>query len=638
MITEGRIIPKEFKKNGVDNCYEKNFRMICENIKFEINEGMFVYFIDSNYVLDTSVGMRYENLTPNYERILNSGLKELKYPACTNKFCEDYNSVIDSMCILASRVVSSITEKDNEDIRADWFRDIVDKKASSFCEAIQRMLFLNQLLWQTDHRLTGLGAWDTILYPYYKNDLENGNLSKNDVLNILKEVYKALHNDYEYKSNVLMGDTGQIFVIGRSTLSGDYICNELTYLFIEAMKELHLPEPKCLLRVNKNTPKDLLELSLKSISTGIGAPLFANDDVIVPRLIEFGIKPEDALLYTTSACWEPLIGGKSSSLNNRTVLNFLKAFDNMMSREKLDSITSFEDLIDRYLLYLKGNLKAIKRVLTPHRFEYDPLLSIFIDGCYERKCDISQNGAEYHNVGITSVAMGNLIDSLFNIRDLVFEKRDLSLVDIRKILINNYEGEEELKNRLMDIPSRYGSDNPEVIDLVKKIMDCVSSEMGMFSDYQGGRLKVGLSGSAYMDVGRGFGASFDGRSAGEPFTVHISNEDNNGFTEIINFSSDLEYGHALFNGNVVDLMVSPSFIKDNWDKFVLFIQNSIKRGFFEMQMNVVSSADLIAAKKNPEKYPNLIVRVWGFSSYFNDLPEEYKDLLIQRALKNEKIA
>jgi formate C-acetyltransferase len=385
--------------------------------------------------------------------------------------------------------------------------------------------------------------------------------------------------------------------------------------------------------VNKNTPDDLLELSLKSILTGIGAPLFANDDVVIPQLIEFGIKEDDALTYTTSACWEPLIGGKSSSLNNRTVLNFLKAFDNMISRDNLSKIGCFDELIERYLFYLRRNIQAIKRVLAPHRFEYDPLLSMFIQGCKESHKDISQGGALYHNVGITSVAMGNLINSLINIKELVFEKKVYSLYDVRKILINNYEGYEELQTQLRDKDSYYGSDTEESIELVKRIMQVVSEEIDDFVDYQNGKMKIGLSGSAYMDIGRGFGASFDGRGAGEGFIVHISNEDNNGYTEIVNFASEMQYEKNLFNGNVIDLMVNPVFMTDNWNKFLMYLKLSIQRGFFELQMNVVSSEILIAAKNNPELYPNLIVRVWGFSSYFNDLPEEYKNLLIIRAKK-----
>ena len=210
------------------------------------------------------------------------------------------------------------------------------------------------------------------------------------------------------------------------------------------------------------------------------------------------------------------------------------------------------------------------------------------------------------------------------------------MFDVKKLLIENYDGNDNLLAELKSNESNYGKDNEEVIELVKRFTGVVAEEIKDFDTYLGEKMKVGLSGSAYLDAGKVFGASFDGRKAGEPFVVHISNEDNNGFTEIVNFASNMNYNNGLFNGNVLDFMVSPDFILNNIDKFVDFIKASIASGFFEMQMNVVSSAQMIEARKNPKAFPNLIVRVWGFSSYFNDLPDEYKDVLIQRALKNER--
>ena len=122
-----------------------------------------------------------------------------------------------------------------------------------------------------------------------------------------------------------------------------------------------------------------------------------------------------------------------------------------------------------------------------------------------------------------------------------------------------------------------------------------------------------------------------------PYSTHISCVAA-GYTEVVNFSGHLEYRDQRFNGNVVDFFVSPDFLSNNKDKFVTFMLLAIKQGFFEMQMNVMDSKTLIDAKKHPEKYPGLIVRVWGMSAYFNDLPESYKNLLIERAIAAEKAA
>jgi len=639
MISIGRNIPDDFRENGIDKSYDEVFSLICRNMKIDIADNRFIYFIDEDYVFDSTKGYRWENLTPDYAKVLGSGLLELKYEEfeITNDFCRSYNNVIEGLIYLAGRVIDFLEkEYPRKKASAEFFKALIDKPAQGFEEAVQRMLFINQMFWQTDHRLTGLGAWDVILEPYYRADLEAGLIDREQALLILRDLFRVLHEHYEYKSNVLMGDTGQIFVIGKSDGEGNYIYNDLTFLFIEAMRLEHLSEPKCLLRVNRNTPKSLIEESLRSIVTGIGAPLLADDDVVIPCLTEFGIPIEDACDWTTSACWEPLIGGKSSSMNNMTVLNYLKALDNLFHRERLDSIGSFEELADKYLEYLKRNLKAVKRVIEPHRHQYDPLLSVFTDDCRKLKKDVSQGGARYHNVGITSVAMGNLVNSLLYIEEYVFEKKEYTLTDIKRMIINDFSENGELAGVLKKKKSFYGTDDQRVIGLVNRITGCVSKEIGDWRSYLGGRMKVGLSGSAYLDAGKGFEASFDGRRAGEPFITHISNEDNISYTEIINFAAHMDYGVGRFNGNVVDYMVSPEFINNNWDKYLDFLMACIQVGFFELQMNVVSSKTLIEARKSPGNFPNLIVRVWGFSAYFKDLPDEYKDVLIKRALRSEK--
>ena len=174
-----------------------------------------------------------------------------------------------------------------------------------------------------------------------------------------------------------------------------------------------------------------------------------------------------------------------------------------------------------------------------------------------------------------------------------------------------------------------------VVSLANKIICYTSKILENKRNSLNGKFKFGVSSPNYISDSKNFPASFDGRKIGEPFSVHISTDKSNGYTELVNFASRIDYNFNRFNGNVVDFFVTPNFIKDNFDKFIDFLIASIKVGFFEMQMNVVSSKKLIEARKNPDKFPNLVVRVWGFSAYFKDLPDEYKDYLIERALKNE---
>lgn len=639
LSADKKIFANKFLKASKYKPYSELFKLICENMKISLNNDYFVYFLDFTYLFDATRGYRFENLTVDYSKILDNGILSLKYfeNECTSKFTRDYNQVIDSLVLLIKRIIKELEKSkvSNYEEKILWFKNMLDKPAKGFSEAIQRILFINQMLWQTTHYLNGLGDLDTKLYKYFENDYNSGEINDDTAIYIIKEFYKTLHRYYWYKSNVLLGDTGQVLVLGKSKIDGSYYCNKLTYLFIKVLKELCIPDPKVVLRVSKNTPDDLLKLSLECISTGVGAPLFANDEVILPALTEFGIKKEDAYNYVTSACWEPLIGGKSSSLNNQTCLNYMRALDNLIKRENLSNIKDFDTFKLKYFEYLGKNITAIKRVLNNNKLQYDPLLSIFIDDCKMKKKDVSAGGARYHHVGITSVGLSNTVNALINVKKFVFEDSIFSLTDVRKLVATNFRDNKQYQELLKYGDKKYGNDDKEVIDLVNEIMQVTTDNTSDFQYYLGGKLKYGLSAPSYIDAARGFLASFDGRGKGEPFNVHISSDMSSAYTELMNFAGSLDYTDNRFNGNVVDFMVAPSFLANNFDKFIDFLKSSIKVGFFEMQINVISSEILIDAKKNPDKFPNLIVRVWGFSAYFNDLPEEYKNVLIERALKNE---
>ena len=637
--TAQKYIAPGLSRAFTEGTFDEIFLITCKRMRISLDNGKFVYFIDWLYQFDNTRGYRFENLTPNYEKFLKNGLSQLKYPdiEVTNKFCISHNNIIDGLILLCERIVKKLNKVKpyNYMKKIEWFSRMQSEPADSFAEALQRVLFLNQMFWQMDHKLTGLGAMDSILYPYYTNDISTGCMTKDSSEGIIGDFFNAIHKYYWYKSNVLLGDTGQIIVLGKTETDGSYCCNELTHSFINVLKKVQLPDPKILLRVSSKTPDELLRTAIDCIITGVGSPLFSNDDVIVPKLVDFGIDRDDALHYVTSACWEPLIGGKSTSLNNMSSLNFMRSMDNLFNREPLEKIKTFDEFFASYKEYLSRNLCAIIRVLGKHRHQYYPLLSVFIDGCYEGKKDVSAGGAKYMHQGMTSMALGNTVNALLNVKKYVFDENRFTLAEVRRMLKTNFENCDAVRILLKENSLKYGTDDKRVIDMVNEIIRFVSSKISGYRSYLGGKLKFGLSAPLYIEAARGFPASFDGRGEGEPFNVHISSESAEAYTELLSFAGSIDYGENRFNGNVVDFLVAPDFVKNNLDKFINIIRSSITVGFFQMQMNVLSSEILIEAKKNPDKYPNLIVRVWGFSSYFNDLPDEYKDVLIQRALENE---
>lgn len=615
-------------------------RKLFKKIKIKIGETHFIYYLDPLKMLYTK-DFVIENTTIDYSIPLEKSLQEMKNE--NGKMAEsDYKESqkqlllgIEELIDKEIKAISKSNKKDKEKY-VQYFENIKTTSAKSFEEALQRILFYNQILWQTCHPLNGLGRLDKILEKYYQNDIESKNITKQDASKLLNEFMKTLHENYWYKSNSLLGDTGQVIILGGKEPNGDYFCNDLTYMFIEEIEKLQLPDPKVLLRVAKNIPRDLMETSIKCIKTGIGCPLFSNDEVVIPKMIEFGYKVEDAHEYVTSACWEPLINGKSLDQNNMKTIVFLKPFTEMLNTENLKKIKNEKDLMRKYKIYLSKYINDFMDELDARKFEKDPILSLFTPNCNKKQIDIADGGAIYNNFGATSTSLANTVNSIININKFVFENGEYKLEDFNEIRKNNFENKEELRKKLKDQNIRYGKDDDEVLKIANTITDWANEILSKRKNRFGGRLKFGLSAPSYIDESKNFEASFDGRKVGEPFMVHISSDiPSNPYTELIQFASRLDYSGNRFNGNVIDFMVTPSFIENNLEKFTDFLILSIEIGFFQMQMNVISSETLIKAKENPEEFPNLIVRVWGFSSYFNDLPEEYKNVLIERALKNE---
>ena len=205
------------------------------------------------------------------------------------------------------------------------------------------------------------------------------------------------------------------------------------------------------------------------------------------------------------------------------------------------------------------------------------------------------------------------------------------------ILLFEKMNDDNFVNLLKNQNLKFGNDNKEVVDLTNKLMTMATNYLIEYNSLSDIKVKIGYSSPSYLVEGKLTGSSLDGRQKCESFNVHISTSKPLSYTELINFACQLNYSQPCINGNVIDFSTTPQIINEQREKFESLIKTAIEMGFYQMQINVVSYKQLIEAKNNPKLFPNLIVRVWGFSSYFNDLSDEYKDLLIERAKMYESI-
>lgn len=607
---------------------------LLNTVSIESHNIRFFYSIDV-YKTQRTVNRLMVNSTIDYWRVVYRPLSDLWMPE-TDRFTKENNIICDALDNYVNRCLNylSHSQHDNRDRIIQWLSNIKEGAAQTFEEALQRILYFNMVLWQTNHRLVGLGRLDYILDELYQKEKKNGTLDREKALDLIKDFFRCLHQYYWFKSDALMGDTGQIVILGGKQKDGSYFRNDLTSCFIDAVRQLQLPDPKVLLRVADNTPQDLIVEAIHTNKTGVGSPLFSNDELVIPRMIDFGYDAEDAYNYVTSACWEPLVPGVAHEQNNIGLYNFLLPLQLISEKEDITEIGCFEKYFELYCAHLCGHIDYINRLLDDIVWEKDPLLSSVTEPCRQKHTDIGDGAGKYNHYGVLSVAMSNTVNALLIIKKFVFDEKLFTLSELDTMRRCNFESHEDVV-RFLRSRKYFGTDNDEAVDLTRTIMQITSDRVENYRNKFGEKIKFGMSSPGYIQAAEDFPASFDGRKNGEPFAVHISGDDGASITELMTFSSKLDYKGNKFNGNVTDFFLSPNLIENREEVFAQFLLDSFRMGVFQCQMNVVSSQTLIAARAEPEKFPDLIVRVWGFSAYYVELPDEYKDYLIQRALKSE---
>ncbi len=626
------IILRPRKGNDQRDDFVRQFALMCSKQRFEVGT-YYVYPFDTMTLRVLPRGIAgICSITADFGKILKSDLQQLRQTLCRcsdKDFATRENGIIESIERLASGIASRLESEHTEraEVLRTYFPSMLYRKPQTLDEAIQKQLFYNALFWQVGHRHIGLGRLDKILYEYYERDIRESRITDTEAKELLRHMILTLGKDTRAKSVSLIGDTGQYILLGGIDDDERTIQNRLTLLFLELFTELNIPDPKLILRVNSETNDEVWSRAIRCISTSCGSPLLMNERPVMENMVRFGYDAKDVAQVGTSACWEPLIIGKSFDQNNPfrsasplKVLNDLLLGDNK-------TYASFEELLAAYKTVFAGELRSVVHDID---FDCSPLFTLFFDDCIRREKDFTQGGAIYAYHGAQVVGLPNAINALLNIKEIVFERHLYTLDDCREAMRRNFAGYEDLYSMLLATGKKYGSTDEEVITLTNDLMEFVGEIMSICM-CNGEKIKVGFSSPAYVALAKQVGASLDGRKAGEPFAVHISPISSAiDISKILDFASRLNYTGNRINGNVVDFILPSAYVRQP-EKLKAILKDACDKGIFELQLNVLDKQTLIDAKAHPDKYPNLIVRVWGFSAYFNDLPEAFQDNLIRRA-------
>lgn len=580
------------------------------------------------------------NITVNYPYVLSVGMDTLldrvksKLKTCTENKRELYEAMRDSIsdCLAFSDKYRDFAKEQGATELYEALCRVPHKGAKSFYQACVFMKFIQFTLRCNRNDHVTLGGFDKYMLPYFMADLDSG-VSEDELFEILEDFFITLNIDSDIYAGVQQGDNGMSMVLGGRDVNGADRYNRLSELCIKASCELCLIDPKINLRVDKNTPIERFEFATELTKKGLGFPQYCNDDVVIPGLIKLGYAPEDACDYTVAACWEFIIPNKSFDIPNLSKVNFPKAIERAVNDHLCDS-GSFEDFLKAAEECVKEECQTIAVGIKDRTMGVSPYLSVFVDDCIERGLDVSQGGAIYNNYGAHGVGISSAADAIAAVRKAVFDDKKCGEKELVEAIKANFEGYSELRNYLLSCP-KMGNNDEYVDRYAELLMDIFADVFSQYKNLFGGVLRPG-TGSAmeYLRCGAKVGATADGRYEktpfGSSFSPSIIAKLEGPLSCIQSFTKyDLT---NIINGGPLTIEIHDNTFRNSEGvkKVAALVRIFVELGGHQLQLNSINRDVLLDAQKHPEDHKNLIVRVWGWSGYFNELDLEYQNHIISR--------
>lgn len=610
------------------------------------------------------------HICPNVKEWLETGpagyiqRAESKLKDCTDeKKIEFYQSVIlvmKGVQNFMNRYATLAKSMGKEDV-AQICHDLSVRPAQSFREAIQSLWFLMVILHMESNASSfSPGRLDESLYPYYKKDKEELMISDEEALELIECLWLKF-NQIVYLRNAHSAKYFAGFPIGFNIAvggvdeNGNDFCNELSHLFIKAQEEIGLPQPNLSVRLHEKTNQELLEHAVRCVSKGSGMPQFFNDKCLIPALEELGISKEDARDYAIVGCVEITTQGNNLGWSDSAMFNLCKVLELTLNHGKclithkqlspdygsLSTYSSFEELENAFEktmdYFIDKMIECCEKVEKGHQDHLPtPFLSCVIDDCIESGMDVVNGGARYNLSGIQMIQVANLADSMAAIKKMVFDEKRISAHDLEYALQTNFEGQEVLRQTLLNRVEKYGNDIQWVDELGSKWANAFRNKLKKYTNYRKGPYHTGMyTVSAHVPMGQNVGASADGRLSQTPLAdgglSAVYGRDLNGPTAVLKSVSRLE-NQCTTNGGLLNMKFLPEFFstQSGIEKFANFLRTFVDLEIPHIQFNVVSKQDLLAAKAHPEQYSSLTVRVAGYTAYFTELAGDLQDEIIAR--------
>lgn len=519
--------------------------------------------------------------------------------------------------------------------------------------------------------VTELNGWDCMnpghidqhLFPFYQKGLEDGTLTRDKAKELISCFWIKFNNQPappKVGVTALESGTYNDFTninIGGIDKHGNNAVNELSYIILEVQEELHELQPGLSIHVAKVNPDEFVMAGARVIRQGHGYPSCFNPDVYTKELMRQGKTEEDANEGGCSGCIEVGAFGKEAYiltgyLNTPKILEItLNNGIDPVTGKKLGletgdprSFKTYDELYDAYhkqMLYFVNMKLAVNNYIERMFSLYAPatFLSLFIDDCISKGKDYYSGGARYNTTYIQCTGLGTITDCLSTLKKHVFEDREFTMDEILSAVANNFEGKEKMRQFIMNRTPFFGNDDDYADSIAVKVYDDLVDAIEGHPNTRGGKTQLNmLSTTCHNYFGSVCGASVNGRMAKFAISDGTSpahGADTNGPTSVIKSLGKLDQTKS--GGTLLNVRFVPSLLKREEDlkKLVSLIRTYFNMGGHHIQFNIVDTQTLLDAQKMPEDYKDLLVRVAGYSDYFNDMTEQLQNEIIARTENEE---
>ena len=645
----------------------------------KIMERLVFYICTKAHVISHTV--------PDYEVVVTEGLASLiktteekeselsDSAADTGKrdFYKAVRMVLKGVIAYANKLsheTASLAEHENDPIRKKELmtiskicQKVPKERSDTFHEALQAIWICHVCLHQENNNIAmSLGRLDQILYPLYRRDIDEDKLTPAQAVELGGCFFLKLADHVPMSPETaeeLFGGSGsnQAVTLGGVNARGEDAVNDLTYVLLRAAELLKVRDPNVNARYYPGiSKKEYLERLCAMNITTRATPCFHNDIEIIRILSDQDYTLEDARNYSIIGCVEPTIGGKTFGYPGAIALNLTAVLDmsffqgrhRLTEEEQFGPITpppadisdfdQFLSVFRKQLVFLIDNSVELNNMLGKSHLKVHPLplLSSLTQDTLNKGKDVLEGGAVYNPSGVFVIGLSEVVDSLCAIKEFVFDKKEVSFPELITAIEKDWQGEkyEKLRLKILNSGTKFGTKSKKAAEMAQYLIDLLHIEYQKRKNYKGGRYRVGYW-SMTIHAGWGVltGALPSGRKNREVLPSGITPVSGSApdLNDALKFVAELD-SRKIANNQALNLKYSPSTDPSTMiSNFAASIKAYMNMGGLQVQFNIIDRATLEDAKKHPENYPNLLVRVSGYTAYFGDLNPHMQEEIIIRA-------